>query len=796
MKPAIRVLYAEDDAFDSDLTQTHLAQHAPHIDLAVVNSGQRCLELLAEGTYDVLLLDNHLPDMDGTTILLDLAARRISVPVVMVTGVGDEALVIKVLRLGACDYVPKEGAYLATLPAVLERAVAEHSLSRQDGTSGSLRPQRILYAECNAADIELTERHFAEAAPHLGLEVVCTSSDVLTRLQDPDRSIDLVMADLRMPDMNALDLLRETRHGGISVPFVILTGRGDEAAAIAALKLGACDYIVKRDDYLIKLPYAIDHAIARFQLAQLNRRLRLELEERKRLQQTTDESFALLDTLQIHAPIGIAFMDREFRYRLVNEEMAAINGMPITAHLGQPVSDVLPKLWTKIEPLYQAVLAGESVRNVQLSGETPASPGEERHWVTSCYPVRSRSNETLGIGIIVKEITEEKRAEAALREHALQLAEAARQKDEFLAMLAHELRNPLAPMRTALELLQRFGEQRTVVERAHDVIGRQILHMARLLDDLLDVSRITTGRITLNREELDLRDLVGEAIYSTRGLIEARHHNLVAALPEHALLIRGDSTRLVQVLVNLLNNAAKYTDEGGTIRVAVTSEGAQAVVRVLDTGTGISPRLLPRIFDVFTQDDRTLDRAQGGLGLGLTLVRRIVELHGGNVEAHSAGRGHGSEFVVRLPLHMAPAGVSTAAASASSAPARRSLRCLVVDDNVDAAKMLELALTLEGHQVRLAFDGQDATEAAAMFEPDAVVLDIGLPRMNGYEAARAIRDIPGLGRVLIIAATGYGQDIDREKSRDAGFDLHLVKPIDLDELLQALHVPRTAAPDL
>jgi DNA-binding NtrC family response regulator len=231
-------------------------------------------------------LDNHLPDMDGTAILLDVAARGISIPVVMVTGAGDEALVVRLLRLGACDYVPKEGSYLETLPAVLERAVAEHRRAREEGTSGALRPQRILYAECNPADIDLTERHFAEAAPHLSLCVVRSSSDVLAHLQD--RTTDLVMTDLRMPDMSALELLRETRHRGISVPFVILTGRGDEAAAIAALRLGACDYIVKRDDYLIQLPYAIDHAIARFQLAQLNRRLRLELEERKRLQQTTD----------------------------------------------------------------------------------------------------------------------------------------------------------------------------------------------------------------------------------------------------------------------------------------------------------------------------------------------------------------------------------------------------------------------------------------------------------------------------------------------------------------------------
>ena len=784
MKARIRVLYAEDNTLDSDLTAEHFAREAPDIDVDVVNSGQRCLESLAGGSYDVLLLDNHLPDLDGTSILLEMAARQISIPVVMVTGVGDEALVVQVLRLGACDYVTKEGPYLATLPAVIRNAVTEHGMPRDERSSGGLRPRSVLYVESNAADIELTERLFDEAAPQIRLDVVRSSSDALARLEE--RTFDLVLTDLRVPDMNAIDLLIEAKRREVNVPFVVITGRGDEATAIAALKLGAYDYIVKRDNYLTHLPYAIDNAITRFQLVELNRRLRTELEERKRLQQSTAESLALLDTLQIHAPIGIAFIDDGFRFRRVNDEMAAIDGVTVAGHLGQPVFEILPDLWSKIEPLCRAVLKGESVRNVEISGETPAQPGEKRHWLASFYPVRSHNPDTLGIGAIVKEVTEEKRAEASLRTHAVELAEAARQKDEFLAMLAHELRNPLAPMRTALELLQRFGEQRTIVDRAHEVIGRQITHMARLLDDLLDVSRITTGRITLNPQEVDLRDVVSEGIDSTRALIDARRHDLVIDLSGRPLLIRGDTTRLVQVFVNLLNNAAKYTDEHGTIRVTAAAEGTQAVVRVVDTGTGISPRLLPTVFDVFTQDDRALDRAQGGLGLGLTLVRRITELHGGSVEAYSEGRGRGSEFVVRLPLHVHAEVAAASPESRSPAPAQPSLRCLVVDDNIDAARMLECALTLEGHQVRLAFDGRDAIEGAAAFQPDAIVLDIGLPRMNGYEAARAIRELPGLANVLIIAATGYGQDVDCQRSREAGFDHHLVKPIDLDALLHAL----------
>ena len=271
--------------------------------------------------------------------------------------------------------------------------------------------------------------------------------------------------------------------------------------------------------------------------------------------------------------------------------------------------------------------------------------------MASYYPVRNPHQEVMGIGLFVAEITERKRADAVLREHAAALAEEARQKDEFLAMLGHELRNPLAPIRTALDVLRRSTDPE-VMSRAHAAMERQVTYMGRLLDDLLDVSRITSGRIRLNMEEIDLRQITDEAIDSSRALIQARRHNLDTSLSSGRLLVRGDATRLVQVLVNLLNNAAKYTDEGGTIRLTTTAENGQAVVRVADAGAGIPKRLLPKIFDLFTQDDRTLDCAQGGLGLGLTLVRKITELHGGRVEAHSEGRGHGSEFIVRLPLHL------------------------------------------------------------------------------------------------------------------------------------------------
>jgi PAS domain S-box-containing protein len=786
MPARLRVLYAEDNAVDADLTTAHFAQAAPDVALDVVHSGEQCLARLAQGTYDVLLLDHHLPDMDGVDVLRELAARDVPLPVVMVTGVGDEALVVQVLGLGAFDYVPKHGHYLYSLPAVVMRAATEH---RSVHTHHAARRQRrrILYVEHDSADIDLTSKHFAEAAPHINLEVVRSSADALVRLQ-ADR-FDLLLTDLRMPDMSALDLLRETRRRDLLLPTVVITGKGDEQAAVAALKLGAYDYIVKRDDYLTHLPYAIDNAIGRFELAQHTEHLQVELTDRQRSQDATAESLALLDTLQRNAPIGIGFLDGDYRFLRVNDELAVINGLPAEAHLRRTVAEILPGLWPQLEPLFLRALAGETVLKFEMSGETAAQPGETRHWVCSFYPVRRLTQEVIGIGVFVSEITERKRAEAGLREHAVALAEAARQKDEFLAMLGHELRNPLAPIRTALALLRRSATQDSLVLRAHEVMDRQISHMVRLLDDLLDVARITNGRINLNVEEVDLRQVVHEAIDTVRGLIDARRHNLQISLPPEPLRVRADLTRLVQVIVNLLNNAAKYTDEGGTIRVSVTAEPLHAVLAVTDTGTGIPERLLPKIFDLFTQDDRTLDRAQGGLGLGLTLVRRITELHGGSVEARSEGRGRGSEFKVRLPLmHVPDKAASVPDSSAGSPP--HSIRCLVVEDNVDAAQMLECALETEGHEVRLAFDGPDAIAAAATFHPDAIVLDIGLPRMNGFDVARAVRQLPGLADVLIIALTGYGQDADRYKSREAGCDYHLVKPVDLEPLLHALAAGR------
>jgi PAS domain S-box-containing protein len=775
-----RVLYAEDNPADADLTLVHFASAGPEFDIEIVRTGEECLARLRAGAYDVLLLDNHLPDMDGIDVLRRLADARAQVPVVVTTSVGDESVAVQAMRLGAADYVPKDGDYLARLPVVLRRVLAEPATSRPVH-EGSARVRSVLYVEHDPADVDLTLVHLADAAPHLRVEVVSTSAGALDRLSAG--GLDLVLADLRLPGMSALELLGEAKRRGIGVPFIVVTGGGDEHTAVEALKLGAYDYIVKRGHYLKHLPYAIDHVIDRHRLALANQDLLRELSERQQLQQTTAETLAQLDALQQHAPVGIGFLDLDGRFRHVNHELAAISGVSMGAHAGARIGQILPGLAAALEPLFRMARDGESITRVEVGGTVG---DESRSFSVSVYPVGGVQG-VVGVGLVIAEVTDRKRAEAALREQAVLMADVARQKDEFLAMLSHELRNPLAPIRTALELLRRDPSAGELSKSAHEVIGRQIGHMVRLLDDLLDVARITRGRVALTKQSIDVGRIVADAIECASPLMAARRQTLETSLPDRPLLIQADLTRLVQVLVNLLNNAAKYSDEGAVIRLSVAAEEGTAVLRVADAGAGISARLLPKIFDLFTQDDRSLDRSQGGLGIGLTLVKQITELHGGTVEAYSEGPGQGSTFTVRLPLQ-------DAERATAPPPARGNrvgpTRCLVVEDNADAARMLEVALTLEGHEVRVAPDGIAAVAAAGAFRPDAIVLDIGLPGMNGYEVAEAIRGLPDLADVLIVGVTGYGQAADYEESRRAGFDAHLVKPIEIDTLLDALAAGR------
>ncbi|MGV3723543.1 MAG: ATP-binding protein [Actinomycetota bacterium] len=381
------------------------------------------------------------------------------------------------------------------------------------------------------------------------------------------------------------------------------------------------------------------------------------------------------------------------------------------------------------------------------------------------------------------EITERGRLEEELRQQTAELAEAHQRKDEFLSMLAHELRNPLAPILYSTQALELLAHEQPAIQRHCGVIERQVQHMARLVDDLLDVSRITRGSIVLRKEVISLHEIVERAVESVRPLVESREHSLRVSLPAKSLWLEVDATRLEQVLVNLLTNAAKYSDRGGDITITAERQGRRTVVRVKDTGIGIPADLLPHVFDLFVQEQQSLDRAQGGLGIGLTLVKGLVESHGGAITAHSEGPGSDSEFVVTLPSAAAPAPADTPPAPPVTVR-RAGVRVLIVEDNPESAETLTELLELWGHEVCHAAEGAEALDLAHTFRPDVALVDIGLPGMDGYALARRLRSEANGQPPLLVAITGYGRDDDRRKSREAGFDHHLVKPIDLQTLRQ------------
>jgi PAS domain S-box-containing protein len=388
-----------------------------------------------------------------------------------------------------------------------------------------------------------------------------------------------------------------------------------------------------------------------------------------------------------------------------------------------------------------------------------------------------------GVGVYFRDVSDRKRVEEELHAANQQLLGAARRKDEFLAVLAHELRNPLAPIANAVELLNLRGAQEPSLKSAREVIARQVRHMVRLIDDLLDVGRITTGKLELRRERVELATVVAQALETSRPHL--RGHEFTVSLPAQPVWVEADPVRLAQVLSNLLNNACKYTPAGGQIRLSAERSGARVALKVRDSGIGIASEQMPALFNMFSQAAPALGRAPGGLGIGLALSRTLMEMQDGSIEARSDGPGHGSEFIVTLPVVEEGAAPRTESAQPSGVAADPR-RILVVDDNQDSAASLARLLRADGHTTEVAYDGERAVEAAASFKPDTVLLDIGLPGMSGLDACRAIRSQAGNQHILIAAVTGLGQEEDERKSREAGFDAHLVKPVEHAALVALL----------
>jgi PAS domain S-box-containing protein len=424
------------------------------------------------------------------------------------------------------------------------------------------------------------------------------------------------------------------------------------------------------------------------------------------------------------------------------------------------------------------------VRDAEVLIERP--DGSRISVVVNIRPLMSAQGEVAGAINCFYDITERKRDEERSREYVARLADTDRRKSEFLATLAHELRNPLAAIRAGLQVQRLSGVDAQAANSATELMERQVGHLVELVDDLLDVNRISTGKIRVRRRRIELATVVHAAIETARPLIDRMGHELVLTLPPEPIWLNGDPVRVVQVVGNLLSNASKFTENGGRIWLTVAVRGGEAEVRVRDNGVGIAANELPFIFDMFMQADAALVRSSTGLGIGLALVKNLVEMHGGTVEAHSAGVGHGSEFVVRLPVTHEAAQSQPKVLPHETCATTTARRVLVVDDNRDAAESLAMLLKLSGHDTHIAHDGLEAVEKAAQLTPDMILLDIGLPNMNGFEAARRIREQSRGKRPVMVALTGWAQETDRAQSREAGFNAHLVKPIDPDALTTLL----------
>jgi PAS domain S-box-containing protein len=490
------------------------------------------------------------------------------------------------------------------------------------------------------------------------------------------------------------------------------------------------------------------------------------------------------------AAVSVAHCDSDWRFVFVNQMYASRLGLTPDEIVGRTIPEVLgPRVAEAIRPHVERVLSGEPVRF-----ETEVEyPQVGRRYVYCVYtPEVDAAGRIAGWVAAITDLTERHRLEETLRRSEESLKEADRRKDEFLATLAHELRNPLAPIRNAVQILRVRGaadpDLHSDLQWSREVIDRQVQQLTHLVDDLLDVSRITRGRIELRRERIELAAVLERALETSRPAVEAAHHRLTVTFPEGPVWVAADLTRMAQVLSNLINNAAKYTRSGGHIQVSASAADGQAKIEVRDDGIGIQPEMLSRIFDLFAQVDTSLERAQGGLGIGLTIARSLVEMHGGTIAASSAGLGQGSTFTIRLPLAQEE-DVRAVPKADREQEAQAGLRVLVVDDNADSADSLAIWLRLKGHEVRTAYDGPQALAQALEQQPDLVLLDIGMPGMSGYEVARRMRAHPDTRRTVLVAMTGWGQEEDRRQSREAGIDQHLVKPLEpraLEDLIARL----------
>jgi signal transduction histidine kinase/DNA-binding response OmpR family regulator len=657
----------------------------------------------------------------------------------------------------------------------------------------------------------------------LDLELVFARSGAEALKQVLAHEFALVLLDVNMPGMDGFETasLIRNRKRSAHTPIIFVTAFPDDVRATQGYAHGAVDYLqspvvppilrakVKVFVELFRMTREVRRqSEERFALAEermrrtaaeeANSRLTFLAEVTAVIGRSLDDTVTARDTVRLTVPaLGdqavVARRDPSGTHWQIVQALAREGGVAIEEFFD--VEQVAP-------PLADALVRTFTTGDVELLPGLAAQHGGEAQIVV--FPLSGQKSILAALGISRAPsggyfspadltIAEALAARAAIALENAQLYKdlehADRQKNEFLSMLAHELRNPLAPIRTGVDVLRMQGDEQPEVVWARDMIERQTTQLVRLVDDLLDVSRITGGKIRLELERIDVAAIVATAVETSRPLIDEAGHELTVSMPDETLWVKCDRVRLSQVLSNLLNNAAKYTRGGGSIHLSVEREGSECVFRVRDNGIGIPGEMLSKVFDLFTQVERSLDRSRGGLGVGLTLARRLIEMHGGRIDVASDGPGQGSEFTVRLPA-VSPILAKDATPEAGRTPAesvpRVPFRILIVDDNVDAADSVAWLMRQQAHDVRTAHDGRSALEMASEFRPQVVVLDLGLPELDGYEVSRRLRAAPDTKEALIIAVSGYGQDEDRRRSTQAGFNYHFIKPVNFETLLGVL----------
>ena len=656
---------------------------------------------------------------------------------------------------------------------------------------------------------------FQVVLEELGQNLVMASSgaDALRELLERDFAV--ILLDVNMPDIDGIETAELIRQHGKTkhTPIIFVTAYADEMQTARGYQLGAVDYILSPI-----VPEILRSKVRVFvELYRAQRRAqalaRVEAERAAAQEATRRSEFLAFASRELGASLDLdEGMERLLRMLVPRFARFALLSVPVeedelVMSFDGGALQVLTRAYTMPEPLANAAREAASQghrRDVWLSS---AGVLPERIRYAQVLPLTSgaRTVAVLTMGYerapeansghdaIVEELLSRaaiafengrlywnlKREIARTKQAEEKLHEASRRKDEFLAMLSHELRNPLAPIRNAAEVMRRIAPADPGIAWARDVVERQVTHLAQLVDDLLDVSRITQGKITLKKEPVELGKVIQHSVETARGLLESKRHQLALNLSGTPIWVHGDFARLAQVIGNLLNNGAKYTAEGGRIELAASADRGEAVISVRDNGIGIEADLLPHVFELFTQGEQTLDRSQGGLGVGLTVVQRLVELHQGRVEVHSDGVGKGALFRICLPCISEVAERQPAQEQAPlELPKAGGRRVLVIDDNMDAAESIAVFLRLEGHEVRTVSDGPQALAIAQVFAPQVAVVDIGLPGMNGYEVVRRLMQKGAQAPGLLIALTGYGQKDDRARSEEAGFHHHFVKPAD------------------